>query len=108
MLQKQLAEIKIPRTAVMRELPPDRRREGRVLIKGNFLNKGVAVQPAVLAAFNPLPKGAEPNRLGLARWIVDDDNPLTARVAVNRFWAQLFGVGLVETQEDFGTQGQPP
>jgi mono/diheme cytochrome c family protein len=108
MLQKQLADIKIPRTAVMRELPPDRRRENRVLVKGNFLNKGVAVQPAVLAAFNPLPKGAEPNRLGLAKWIVDDDNPLTARVAVNRFWAQLFGVGIVETQEDFGTQGQPP
>ncbi len=107
-LNKALKDEKIPRTAIMRDLPPDKQREDHILVKGNFLSKGAVVQPAVLAAFNPLPKDAKPNRLGLAEWIVDKNNPLTARVAVNRFWSQLFGIGIVETQEDFGTQGQPP
>ncbi|MDB5355849.1 MAG: hypothetical protein JWN24_2302 [Phycisphaerales bacterium] len=107
-LKKELDGVKPSMTAIMRELPKDKRRECRVLIKGNFLAKGPVVQPAVLAAFNPLPQDAPTNRLGLARWIVDRENPLAARVAVNRFWAQIFGVGIVETQEDFGTQGQPP
>ncbi|HET6249675.1 MAG TPA: DUF1553 domain-containing protein [Tepidisphaeraceae bacterium] len=107
-LKKELAAIKPSTTAVMRELPEKQRRECHVLIKGNFLNKGSIVQPAVLAAFNPLPAGAKPDRMGLALWFMDKDNPLTARVAVNRFWGTIFGTGIVETQEDFGTQGQPP
>jgi mono/diheme cytochrome c family protein len=107
-LKKEMDEVKPQTTAIMRELPKDKRRECRILIKGNFLVKGPKVDPAVLAAFNPLPQGAPADRLGLARWIVDRENPLAARVAANRFWAQLFGVGIVETQEDFGTQGQTP
>src|SRR5207302_11300014 len=69
---------------------------------------GDPVEPAVPAAFHPLPKGAPKDRLGVAQWLLAPDNSLTARVAVNRFWAQLFGTGIVETEEDFGTQGAPP
>jgi hypothetical protein len=62
----------------------------------------------VPSALGTLPKDAMPNRLGLAQWLVSDDNPLTARVAVNHFWETIFGHGIVETSEDFGTQGDPP
>ncbi len=92
----------------MVELPQKERRVTRVLNKGNFQDPGNVVTPAVPQALHPYPTGAPPNRLGLARWLVDPENPLTARVAVNRYWAQVFGKGLVETEEDFGTQGEPP
>lgn len=107
-LKSDLDGIKLARTAIMQELPPDKRREDHVLVKGNFLAKGAVVTPDVPAAFNPLPAGAPHNRLGLAEWIVARDNPFTSRVEVNRMWATLFGIGIVETQEDFGTQGTPP
>jgi hypothetical protein len=77
-------------------------------VRGNFLDKGEAVEPGTPAIFNPMPEGAPHNRLGMARWLVDPRNPLTARVVVNRLWEQLFGTGLVQTSEDFGTQGEPP
>ena len=77
-------------------------------IKGGYLAKDEQVQASVPAVLNPLPTGQSVNRLGLAHWLVDQANPLTARVAVNRLWEQLFGHGLVETTEDFGTQGQKP
>jgi len=90
-------------TLIMRELPADKRRETRIHRRGNFLDPGEAVEPAVPAAFHPFPEEAPRNRLGLAKWLVDKRNPLTARVVVNRFWSRLFGAGLVETEEDFGS-----
>ena len=93
---------------IMQELPPDSSRATHVFERGNWLVHGEAVQPGVPAALPPLPEEAPPNRLGLARWLIHPDNPLTARVIVNRLWAHLFGIGLVETLEDFGTQGAPP
>jgi mono/diheme cytochrome c family protein len=76
--------------------------------RGSFLNKGEKVFAATPAVLNRVPENAPINRLGLARWLVDEDNPLTARVMVNRFWEQVFGNGIVETSEDFGTQGERP
>jgi hypothetical protein len=101
---KELAEIKPVDVPMMRELAPEKRRVTHVMIKGNFLSPGDVVEAALPAAFPPLPAGAPRNRLGVARWLVSRSNPLTARVAVNRFWSQLFGTGIVETEEDFGTQ----
>jgi len=107
-LKKELAGIKGAPTPIMRELPPGRRRKTHVQLRGNFLDTGKQVSAGVPKAFHPLPAGQEPNRLNVARWLVDRRNPLTARVIVNRYWEQLFGVGLVETSEDFGVQGEPP
>ena len=98
----------IPSLPVMAELPKEKRRVTRILRKGNFLDPGPVVQPGVPASLPGIPVGASLDRLGLAQWLVDRQNPLTARVAVNRLWSQIFGVGLVETEEDFGTQGEPP
>lgn len=97
-----------PTIPVMVELPPANHRVTKVLNKGNFLDPGAVVEPAVLASFHPLPTSAPANRLGLAEWLIDPENPLTARVAVNRLWSQLLGAGLVRTEEDFGTQGDAP
>jgi mono/diheme cytochrome c family protein len=77
-------------------------------IRGSYLAVGEKVTAAVPAVFKPLPKQEVPNRLALAEWLVDDDNPLTARVQVNRFWEALWGHGIVETSEDFGSQGERP
>ena len=106
--KKLAAAIKGVTTPVMRELAADKRRKTQIQIRGNFLDRGAEVAAGVPAAFHPLPAGKEPNRLALAEWLVDERNPLTARVLVNRYWEQLFGVGLVETSEDFGIQGEYP
>jgi hypothetical protein len=76
--------------------------------RGSFMDKGEQVYAGVPATLHPLPDDQMPNRLGLAHWLVDKANPLTARVAVNRAWESFFGRGIVETSEDFGTQGAPP
>jgi hypothetical protein len=99
-------EKTITTTMVMSELRKPR--ETFVLARGDYRNKAEKVQPGVPAMLPPLPKGAPLNRLTLAEWLVQPDHPLTARVAVNRFWQMYFGVGLVKTQEDFGVQGEPP
>jgi hypothetical protein len=96
----------VARTMVMEDMPKPR--ETFVLVRGDFRTKGDPVTPGVPASIAPLPSGAPGNRLGLAQWLVDARNPLVARVTVNRFWQQYFGVGLVKTSEDFGTQGQLP
>jgi hypothetical protein len=106
--RKERARIDIVTTPIMRELPLQQRRTSRIHIRGNFLNQGKEVVAGVPALFPPLPKGLPSNRLALARWLVDPANPLTARITVNRYWEQIFGVGLVQTPEDFGIRGKLP
>ncbi|MDX2044211.1 MAG: PSD1 and planctomycete cytochrome C domain-containing protein [Acidobacteriota bacterium] len=98
----------VVRLPLMRELTRDKQRQTKIHIRGNFLELGEAVTPGVPAAFGKLPDGAPLNRLGVAQWLVNRDNPLTPRVWANRIWARLFGVGIVETEEDFGAQGSAP
>jgi hypothetical protein len=101
-------EKRIPTVMVMEELP--RPRDTFVLKRGRYdmPDRGQRVRPDVPSCLVPLPDGAPRNRLGLARWLVDPANPLTARVAVNRLWQHAFGTGLVKTAENFGVQGEPP
>ncbi|MBI2823064.1 MAG: PSD1 domain-containing protein [Planctomycetia bacterium] len=97
----------IPTTLAMRER--DKPRETHLLIRGEYLRDGPVVPPDVPSVLPPLStSGEQPTRLDLARWLVAPANPLVARVTMNRFWQQYFGRGLVETSNDFGTQGTPP
>jgi hypothetical protein len=77
-------------------------------VKGDWRERGAEVEPGTLAVLPPLPAGAEPARLRMARWLVSPEHPLTARVAVNRLWQEIFGRGIVYTSGDFGTQGDRP
>ncbi|WP_165227712.1 PSD1 and planctomycete cytochrome C domain-containing protein [Aquisphaera insulae] len=90
------------------EREPANHRETHLLARGNWDQPTRVVQPHTPAAFPPFPPDAPRNRLGLARWLTDPRSPLTARVAVNRIWQSIFGVGLVETAEDFGTRAPVP
>ncbi|HLT06957.1 MAG TPA: DUF1553 domain-containing protein [Cyclobacteriaceae bacterium] len=99
---------KIESIPVMVERPEGYRRTTYVFERGNWLVHGEEVEPGVPEDWNSMPPGAPKNRLGLAQWLVSKDNPLTARVMVNRIWAQFFGTGIVETLEDFGSQGFEP
>jgi hypothetical protein len=96
----------IPSTMVMAEM--DKPRDTFVLKRGDYRSPADRVSPNTPAVLPPLPADAARNRLSLAKWIADPANPLTARVAVNHFWQMYFGVGLVKTSEDFGSQGDPP
>lgn len=104
-IQKQQAAA-FPATMVMQEQPETR--ETYVLNRGQYNEPMEKVAPGVPSVFSPLPRTEKPNRLGLARWLTDSQHPLTARVAVNRYWQRLFGIGLVRTSEDFGVQGELP
>lgn len=99
-------DAEIPTTMIMAERPEPA--ETFVLRRGEYDKPGARVERGTPAAMPPLPSDAPLNRLGLARWLVDPANPLTARVAVNRLWQIHFGTGLVPTSEDFGSQGQRP
>lgn len=107
-IRAELSTLPRVSTPILRELPPERRRTTHVLAKGNFLDRGKTVTPGVPAKFHPWKSELPPDRLGLARWVTARENPLFARVFVNRMWSMLFGRGLVFTEEDFGIQGAPP
>lgn len=98
----------VPTTPVMMDNPSFLQRTTNVFVAGNWLVKGAEVEPGVPASLNALPANAPKNRMGLALWLTDKKNPLTARTMVNRLWEQLFGTGLVETLEDMGTKGAEP
>jgi hypothetical protein len=99
-------ENEIPSSLVMAD--EDKMREAFVLVRGEYDKHGDVVTPGVPASLPPLPADAPPNRLALAKWLVDPQHPLTARVTVNRIWQRYFGIGLVKTSEDFGSQGEWP
>lgn len=99
-------ERSIPNAMVMGEMAKPR--DTYVLVRGQYDKKGDKVDRALPAALPGLPEGSQANRLGLARWLVAKDHPLTARVTVNRFWQMYFGNGLVKSAENFGTQGDLP
>jgi hypothetical protein len=96
----------VARVMVMEEMP--RPRDAFVLNRGQYDQRGVKVMAGVPGVLPTLPTSSPINRLGLARWLIAPEHPLTARVAVNRWWAMHFGTGLVETVEDFGVQGALP
>jgi hypothetical protein len=93
-------------TLVMQEKPEPPK--AFVLFRGAYDKRRDEVKPATPAALPPFPEGAPRNRLGFAQWLVRPENPLTARVTVNRFWQEIFGTGLVKTSEDFGIRGETP
>jgi hypothetical protein len=105
-LEQQLNLLEPPASLVMEEMAKSR--PTAILKRGSFLTPGEAVEPATPAVLPPLGADARKDRLGLAQWLVSPENPLTARVQVNRAWGQLFGRGVVASEEDFGTQSEAP
>jgi hypothetical protein len=107
-LDKQIRALKIPTTLVMSENRAVERPKTFIRNSGSFTAKAAEVEANVPAFLGSLPVEGPRNRLTLARWLVNRDNPLTARVTINRIWQTYFGRGIVETSEDFGTQGAAP
>ena len=105
-LRERLEYFTKPQSAMVMDTAANRKTF--ILRRGQYDQPTEEVQPGVPAVLVPLPADAPPNRLGLARWLVQEDHPLTSRVAVNRLWQLLWGRGIVETSADFGSQGQPP
>jgi hypothetical protein len=103
-----LAEVErdVPTTLIFKEMATPK--PAYILTRGMYDQKGEQVERRVPASLPPMAHDAPNNRLGLAQWVVSRDNPLPARVAVNRFWQQFFGIGLVKTADDFGSQSEPP
>lgn len=107
-VKKQRDAIKPVTVPIMRELMGDRRRKTHIQVRGNFEALAEEVNEGTPAVLHGFPEGAPVNRLGVAQWLVSEENPLTARVIVNRYWEQLFGQGIVRTSEEFGAQGDFP
>ena len=113
---RQLAKLQTERRAILRRSPVTHIQEedtesspmAHILYRGMYDQRRDEVTPATPGVLPPMAEELPRNRLGLAKWIVADQNPLTARVTVNRFWQEVFGEGLVPSAEDFGSQGQPP
>ncbi len=107
-LRQQLDAIGQYTVPIERELAASQRRKTRLQLRGNYQALADEVTEGLPSAFPPAPAGAPMNRLTLARWLVDENNPLTSRVVANRFWEAIFGIGIVRTSEEFGAQGEPP
>ncbi|GBC93269.1 hypothetical protein HRbin15_01759 [bacterium HR15] len=105
---KRLFEAQIPTTLVMEDNAQNGVLKAQIRIRGEFTNPGEEVEAGTPAVLHPFPPDYPRNRLGLAKWLVSRENPLTARVQVNRMWEAIFGRGLVETSDNFGTQGTYP
>ncbi len=107
-LKKQAEGIQAVTVPILKEQPETARRKTKLQYRGNFMDLGQDVSAGVPASIYPLRGEAAPDRLALAQWLMEESNPLTARVIANRYWENIFGMGLVRTSEEFGTQGELP
>jgi hypothetical protein len=107
-IRELLRRPEYPTTLVMSERPPENPRPTFIHHRGEYLSPTERVEPGTPSALHPFPAELPRNRRGFARWLVSRENPLTARVVVNRRWAAFFGRGLAPTVQDFGMQGEPP
>jgi hypothetical protein len=109
-LRRRITAVKAVTVPVMEELQDDKRRITKLQYRGNWQDLGPIVEGHIPSVFSKIdfPDGQRVDRMRLATWLVDRDNPLTARVLINRLWEQIFGIGIVSTSEEFGSQGELP